>query len=618
MFGFLKAHRKERPSAAVVYDSGLPKNDASSHPSVDKHVTLEGRETIHVRQMHGRILLCASVFILIFAGLGIRLVNVALFDSASSVQKFAAANGVSALTRPDVTDRTGRHLAMAKQTKGAAIEVRDVWNKGETATKLAQVFPRFTDENLLNKLQSKKYIILSNELLSSQEQALMKLGLPGVVFFDNQKRVYPQGKTASHVIGYTVPGRGGVAGIEKYLNDLTGKSENQGVVVASIDLTVQQILEQELAATQEEFSAKAAWGVIMDVTTGEVIALASLPTYNPNDITKTAAESWRNRVMYDRYELGSAFKVLTAAIALEEVVSTPEQKYDVRHPLKIADKAIYDYRPKGGFMSLSQILQYSSNIGIAQVGLQIGAKRQRDYFARLGLMAELETELPEKRSPDLPPQWGPVETATISYGHGIAITPLQLAAAVGAVVNGGYFITPTFIKTDEARDKVQVFSAQTSANLRLMLRRVVTDGTARGAETPGYYVIGKTATADKPSLTGGYAENTRLSSFVGAFPGYAPRYVMLVSFDEPQPTAQTYGFATAGIVAAPAFKRIVARAAPALGIAPVNDDVAFAQFMSSFRNNNMQLAMNAEEVNEVSVEQNPEDLMAKLIAELGP
>jgi cell division protein FtsI (penicillin-binding protein 3) len=614
MFGFGKSSRQRKPSAKIVYDSGLPGGVSNPAGTIDKRVKLDGRKSCQAQRMQSRIWLSASVFILIFSGLAVRLVDITLLKEEAETPVMVAIRGQETVERPDVTDRKGRHLIMTRPTKGAAIEVRDVWNKEDTATRLSEIFPKFTEQGLLRRLQTKKYIVLSEELEPLQEERLMKQGLPGVVFFTGEKRVYPQGQTAAHVVGYVEPGRGGRAGLEAYLNE----PQYEPQVAASIDLTVQQILEQELAATVAEFEAYAAWGIVMDVRTGEVVALANVPTYNPNDLTRSEASTWRNRAMQDRYELGSAFKILTAAAALEEGASTPEARYDVRHPLPVADRKIYDYKPKGGFMNLSEVLQYSSNIGIAQVALAMGGETQKAYFEKLGLMASLETELPELRAPDLPAKWGPVEVATVSYGHGIAVTPLQLTAAIAAAVNGGEFVTPTFLKTDKPVASSRVFSEQTSANLRLMLRRVVTDGTARNAETPGYYVIGKTATADKPSLRGGYEEDARISSFVGAFPGYDPQYVMLVSFDEPKPTAETYGYATAGVVAAPAFKRIVARAAPALGIAPVNDDVAFAKFMSSFRSRNIQLAMNAEDVHEVETDIPADDAMAKFISELGP
>lgn len=348
---------------------------------------------------------------------------------------------------------------------------------------------------------------------------------------------------------------------------------------ASIDIRVQQILEDELAASMEKFSAEAAWGAVMDVATGELIALASLPDFDPNAPGAAPADFRRNRAVYDRYELGSAFKPFTAAAALDAGVAREGSTYDARGRYRVADRWISDYHGENRVLTLSEVVQFSSNIGIARIAGDLGPERQKAYLKKLGLFKAAPVELAENREPDLPSQWGPVETATIAYGHGISVTPLHLLTAFAAVVNGGVYHQPTFLKADGDIERRRVFSDETSAVMRRVLRRVVTDGTAEYAEAPGYFPIGKTATADKPAL-GGYDTDSRIASFVGAVPGYAPRYAILVSLDDPQALKETYGYATAGWNAAPMFARIVERAAPLLGLSPVNEAEALSAFVS--------------------------------------
>ncbi len=614
MVRYFARRHKNQPEVRILHTTGLPGSLGKIEPSVDARVSLDGRENLHAYQMKGRIWLVLSVFVLIFFGMAVRLADVSLMGSqAQRFARFSPANPLP-LERALITDRNDRRLAMNQEVVGAAVNMRDVWNADDTAEKLVTVFPDIDVQFLKRRLATKKYVPLREELGQEEKQALLELGLPGVEFTQSTKRVYPQGALGSHAIGYVIPGRGGAAGLE-YVIDVQGAD---GVLKSALDIRAQQILEEEMFSTLTEFSALSAWGVIMDITTGEVIALANLPDYNPNEPNASPADHWRNRAMHDVYELGSAFKVISAAVALETGVTDMDEQYDVRQPLTIRNKTISDYKPKGGFMTISQIVQYSSNIGMAQVALKTGAKRQKAYLAHLGLTTPLTTELPEFRSPMLPLQWGDVELATVSYGHGIAVTPLQLTAAVAAVLNGGLYVKPTFLKSEKSIELKRVFSEETSATMRLILRRVVTDGTARAAEAAGYYAIGKTATADKPSPFGGYKKDERLSSFIGAFPGYDPKYVILVSFDEPQPTPESYGYATAGIVAAPAFRRIVSRLAPALGIKPVNDDLAFAKFMSTFKaTEEIQLAMKKEDVSTSRTAERPDE-MAKLLSELGP
>ena len=569
---FFRTRRKPLANAYVISDSepGRELGRAPAEPVRVAAKTLQRRTAVRAR---ARIFMCAVVFVFMFAGLAVRLAYVS-FGGAVETKIAAAPSAVDA-RRPELTDRKGALLATDLPMVALEVAGREVWDGDETAAALKTVLPEIDETVLAEKLNAGRYVEVANDLSPAQRAAVFALGEPGVRFSIHNQRFYPQADLAAHVVGHGAPGRGGVMGLERFVNGMPADTP----VRASIDVRVQQALENELSETMEKFSAKAAWGGVIDVTTGEVVALASLPDFDPNKPGASPDDARRNRATYDRYELGSAFKTLLAASALEDRIAEEFTPYDARGSFKVADWTIRDFHGENRILTFSEVIQYSSNIGAARIVGDLGVKRQKHYLRELGLFDALDIELAENRPTELPPQWGPVESATISYGHGISVTPLHLLAAFAAVVNGGDYFTPTFIAGDDAEKGDTVFSEHTSAVMRRILRRVIIDGTASKAEAEGYFPIGKTATADKPAF-GGYRKNARIASFVGAVPGYAPRYAILISFDEPQPLEETFGYATAGWNAAPAFARFVERAAPLLGLAPVNEATALAAFAS--------------------------------------
>lgn len=522
-----------------------------------------------------RILMCIVAFMFVFASLGARLAAIAIGGAGygSDDRRLAAADG----PRPEIVDRNGALLAADLPTTALEIAGRDVWDAQDTARRVASILPRIDADALEARLAAGEYVEVVNDIAPAERAAIFHLGLPGVRFAPRVKRFYPQADLAAHLVGHGEPGRGGVMGLEAVAN-----GAGAAPLHASLDIRVQQVLEDELAAAMAEFSAEAAWGAIMDVETGEVVALASLPDFDPNEPGAAPADFRRNRAVYDRYELGSAFKAITAAAALDARVAAEATEYDARGSFKVADRRITDFHGENRILTFSEVVQHSSNIGAARMAGDLGPARQRDYLKALGFFDPLPISLPERRAPEPPSKWGPVECATVAYGHGIAVTPLHLLAGFAAVANGGVYRSPTFVAGEAPAAERRVFADRTSAVMRRVLRRVITDGTAEFAEAGGYFPIGKTATADKPSV-GGYSRRARISSFVGAFPGHDPRYAVLVSLDEPQPTKDTYGYATAGWNAAPAFSRIVTRAAPLLGVARVDEATALAAFMSDRR-----------------------------------
>ena len=376
---------------------------------------------------------------------------------------------------------------------------------------------------------------------------------------------------AAHVLGLTNVDGLGVAGIEKKF-DQDLRSGNSPIKL-SLDLRIQAILQEEISNTVKEFSAIGGAGIVMDVTTGEVIAMASLPDFDPNTPNNISDDAAFNRVTLGVYEMGSTFKLFTAAMALDSGTVTMKSGYDASHPIRVARFAISDYHAKNRWLSVPEIILHSSNIGAAKMAIDVGTLGQQKYLSRLGLLDPAELELPEIGKPLLPSPWRPINTMTISYGHGIAVSSVQLANGISSLVNGGIHRPATLMKvSDGASLGRRVLSAKTSLQMRRLMRLVVTGGTGRKADVPGYLIGGKTGTADK--LRGrGYAKSSRIASFAGAFPMNDPRYTVLVVIDEPHGTKKTFDYATGGWVAAPAVGRIVRRMGPVVGIAPALDAV---------------------------------------------
>ena len=559
--------RRRRPRARLTI---LEECGRASDPCADR-IAAKNRRSRTLGVARRRIGMGAVAFICAFAFLAARL-GVVTLGAAEAQGAFAAAPADDA-DRREILDRNGALLAVNLPMRALEIAGREVWSARETAQAVASVFPTVDAVDLEQKLAAGRYVEIQDRLTPAQEEAVFALGLPGVRFSPRTRRFYPQGAVGAHVVGHTEPGKGGVMGLERVLDDRRGP----GPLVASIDIRAQQILEQELAASLEKFHARAALGAVMDVDTGEIVALASLPDFDPNAPGAAPADFRRNRAVYDRYELGSAFKLFTAAAALDAGAAREGSTYDARGSYKVADKVIRDFHGENRVLSFSEVVQYSSNIGAARMAADLGGARQKEALRDFGMLDALPIELIERRAPELPWQWGPVETATISYGHGISVTPLHLLAGVAAIVNGGVYHAPTFLRADKAPVGRRVIAGETSLVMRRVMRRVIAEGTASLAEAPGYQIIGKTATAEKPSR-GGYNPDARMSTFVGAFPGYAPRYAVLITLDEPQAVAGTFGYATAGWNAAPTFAAVTKRLAPLFGVMPVDDDEALAAF----------------------------------------
>ncbi len=428
-------------------------------------------------------------------------------------------------------------------------------NPAETAAKLSS---------------DRRFVWLKRSLTPREQQQVNSLGIPGVHFLDEWKRIYPQGSLTAHAVGFTDVDDRGIAGVERSFDDvLRGGREPLRL---SIDLRVQHVVREELARQIATFGAIGGTGVVLDVDTGETIAMVSLPDFDPNVAGQMDPDSRFNRATLGVYEMGSTFKIFNTAMALDAGTVTMRGGYDATNPIRIARFTISDYHGKGRWLSVPEIFKYSSNIGSVKMAIDVGTEGQRDFLTRLGMLRETTIELPERGRPMIPSPWRPINTMTISFGHGLSISPMHLASGVAAIVNGGIRRPVTLLETAVPSPGERVISERTSRDMRRLMRLVVEDGTGSKADSLGYIVGGKTGTAEKVGSGGGYKRKALMSSFVAAFPMHDPRYVVLVMVDEPKGTKETHGYATGGWVAAPAISRIVARAAPLLGVAPVDPE----------------------------------------------
>ncbi|MDT7934449.1 MAG: penicillin-binding protein 2 [Sphingomonadaceae bacterium] len=500
------------------------------------------------------------LLLLAVASIIARLAYLALFDRPTRPVP------ATQIARGTIVDRNG--LVLAQGYKAFALTVhpdRVISDRAALAPKLAAVLsiPPADAARLLQPPGKFRY--LARRVPPSIAAAAIALGEPAIEVQREPDRVYPNGELGAHVLGFVNRDGEGGGAIERAFEDDLADGKN---VSLTIDSRVQQALESELAAGMAKHSAIGAAGVVMDVETGEVLALASLPAFNPNLSSFDPTDNARmNRATYGRYELGSCFKAMTVAMALDTGVTNLQQMLDARHPLQIGRFKIHDDHAKSRFLSVPETFIYSSNIATARLAEALGPDRQRDYLKKLGFMdrVQLEYSKDELRTPQYPSRWGRIETMTVGYGHGIAVTPLHLATAYASVVNGGLWRPATIVRGIARPEPVRVFKPETSEAMRRLFRLVVLSGTGRKADAPGYRVGGKTGTAEKPQA-GRYNHKALISTFAGAFPMDNPRYVVVAMLDEPRGTKDTFGFATAGWVSAPIVRNVILRAGPMLGV----------------------------------------------------
>lgn len=529
---------------------------------------------------HQRLMIVMLLFVAAVTLISLRL----LWLSVSTDANVGASAASLMPKRGDIIDRNGQVLARTIDAWSIGIHANKLLNDPEDlAPKLATLMPERTEAEYLAILQSKvRFTYLRRRALPDLVAKVNALGEPAMAYAREPERLYPQTTLAAHVLGYTDFDGRGVTGMERVLDDrLTNPLTRNKPVALSIDSRVQATMESELSAAMVDQQAKGATGLILDVHTGELISMVSLPVFNPNKPGETTDDSRRNNVTQSVYELGSTFKAITFANAMDQgVVTNLAKRYDATQPVAIGRFKIKDDHPTGRWLNVPEALVHSSNIVTARVADQLGRERMEAIFRKLHFDSAPDIELKERGRPIWPSDWGRATVMTTGYGHGIAVTPLHLANAYAALVNGGIWRPSTLMKIEpgKAPKGTRVFSQATSDRMRAMLRLVVLDGTGKKADAGGLRVGGKTGTAEKAGV-GGYAKHSTVSTFAGAFPMDAPKYVIIVMFDEPKGSAESAGQRTAGWVSAPVISKVLSRVGPMLGVNPdVNRDVPLSDY----------------------------------------
>ena len=563
-------------------------SDAQDPPETAARTTRLSRLLAGVRAMFslrpdrsaGRVSLVAVGFGLLFAVIGGRLVLLAALPSEpEEIRRFASAASVAA--RPDILDRNGEILATDVRTVSIFAEPRNIIDKDEAVELLTAVLPDLDAGELRKKLNKKRgFIWVKREATPRQQAEVHRLGIPGVGFVPETKRVYPNGVAGAHIIGFANIDNVGIAGMEKYidsqgLQELTGagfarEAADLKPLQLSIDLRFQHAMREELVRGIQHFRAKAAASMMIDVTTGEVVSLVSLPDFDPNNPVDALEKDRINRMVVGVYEMGSTFKALTTAMALDSGKATINSSFDARSNLRYGRFSIGDYHAQRRIMTVPEIFIHSSNIGTAKMALAVGVEGHKAFLRKMGQLDRMRTELAESSEPIVPARWGELNTITIAFGHGVAVAPMQAAAAVAALMNGGNLIRPTFLKRSQEeamKNAPRVIKPETSEAMRFIMRLNAVKGSASKAAVPGYFVGGKTGTAEK--VVGGRYSKTKLfTTFMAVTPADQPKYLIVTVFDEPQPAPETGGYATAAYNAGETTGRILERIAPMLSVQP--------------------------------------------------
>jgi cell division protein FtsI (penicillin-binding protein 3) len=540
---------------------------------------LYGRDVDRNVKAKARLGLAIVAFAAIYGVIALRLVMFAEQSDGHGARRSVGADAL-ATARPDILDRNGQILATDVKTPSLFAEPRKLIDVDEAEELLTAVLPDLDANEVRERLSSKKgFVWLKREISAKQQQEIHRLGIPGVGFLPENKRVYPNGAVVSHEIGHVNIDNQGIAGIEKWLDGqglaalhMAGLATDtlQRPVQLALDLRVQFALRDELIAAREKFKAKASSGVIVNVNTGEIVALVSEPDYDPNNPREANDPTRINRLTTGVYEMGSSFKSFTLAMALDSGKVTLDSKFDARGDLHYGKFTIHDYHAQHRILSVPEIFTYSSNIGTARMALSLGVDYHKAFLKKLGQLDRLRTELPESAEPLVPKHWGELNTVTIAFGQGLSVAPLQAVMGISALVNGGKLIPPTFLKRDQAeadRLAIRVIKPETSDKMRYLMRLNVEKGTATRANVDGYYVGGKTGTSEKV-VGGRYSKTKVLTSFTAIMPADKPQYLLLIMIDEPQGLAETHGFATSGWNAVPVGAKVIERVAPLLNIPP--------------------------------------------------
>ncbi len=573
-----------RPLASILRARDAGENpDAIERENVrQRHEEMRDKGRVRAE---GRLFIMAILFLGGFITVSARMAVVSVSEAVEPHANYSGNRIVA--QRADIVDRRGRILATNLETYALYAQPPQMIDKERVARELAAIFPDLKEERLVKDFTGKrKFLWIKKKLSPEQKQAVHDIGDPGLQFGTREMRLYPNGKLAAHILGGASFGKEdvraaeviGVAGVEKYFDEVLRDPANGGkALTLSIDLTVQAAAERVLAGGMKLMNAKSAAAVLMDVNTGEIVSMISLPDFDPNDRPRPPTKGLPsdsplfNRAVQGLYELGSVFKIFAATQAMELGLANPSTLVNTAGPLRWGKFKIRDFRDYGSEMTLTKVIVKSSNIGTARMAQLIGGERQKEFLGDLGFFEPIPVELVEAHGakPLYPDNWSELSTMTISYGHGMSSSPLHLAAGYAAIANGGKRVIPTLLKRDTPQDGPRVISQENAEAARRMLRMVVTDGTASFGDVPGYAVGGKTGTADKPKENGGgYYDDKVIATFASIFPAYDPKYVLIVSLDEPVETSGPEPRRTAGWTAVPVAAEMITRIAPLLGLRP--------------------------------------------------
>jgi len=540
---------------------------------------LYGRDVNRVAKARARVGLAIVAFAVVYGIIAARLVMFAVVSDSRVAHRVVSGDAI-ATARPDILDRNGEVLATDVRVPSLYAEPRRLIDIDEAVEMLTADLPDLDASELRERLASRRgFVWLKRDINPEQQREIYRQGLPGIGFLNENKRAYPNGAEVSHLIGRVDIDNQGTAGIERWLDNqglaalhLAGLATDrlQTPVELAVDLRVQHALRDELAKAREKFRAIASAGLVLNVRTGEIVAMVSEPDYDPNVPHNPRDPSLINRLTTGVYEMGSTFKAFTVAMGLDSGKVTLKSSFDAHNPLHYGKFDIHDFEPMQRSLTVPEIFTYSSNIGAARIAMAMGIDAHKAFLKKLGQLDRLRTELPESAEPIVPKRWGELNTITIAFGHGLSVAPLQAVMGVGALMNGGILIPPTFLKRTEADAQAlgkRVIKPETSLLMRYLMRLNVEKGTAGKAEVAGYYIGGKTGTADKV-VFGRYSKTRVLTDFMAVLPADQPRYLLLIMLDEPKALPETHGFTTSGWNAVPTGGAVVARIAPLLGIEP--------------------------------------------------
>ncbi len=542
--------------------------------------SVEGQDASRLKGQN-RIRLMGLFFASVFLAITVQLVRISIIAPMNEEAKIIA-EAAEHIPRPDIVDRNGIVLATDIAVASLYADPRKIIDIDEAVELITATVPDIDSKVLLAKFKTpgKAFVWLKRQVSPEERDAVYNLGIPGVGYVNERKRVYPQGRLSAHTVGYVDVDSKGIAGIERYLDDagalFTASLTDPGKAAAApaelaMDIRVQHAMTDEISKAVIKFKAIAGGGIILDIETGEVISLVSLPDFDPNAEAKKIGKDQQNRMLSGVYELGSVIKAVTFAMAFDTGTVNMNSKYDARFPLVIGSARISDFHAQRRVLTVPEIFTFSSNIGTAKMALDVGVEKHQEFLAKVGLFDKLLTEVPETARPLLPKKWGKLVSATAAFGHGFDVQPLQGLSVVAGLLNDGNMVPPTFMRRSKEEADVlakNIVKASTADALRTLFRLNATDGTASKADVIGYRVGGKTGTAEKV-INKRYSKNHSLTSFIGAFPMEKPRYAILIMLDEPKALPETYGFATSGWNAVPTASKIIERIAPLLNVKPV-------------------------------------------------